>query len=167
MLTHLFLLLPFVGALVHQARTQGQNLSQNPEDYSPLPSLPVKYEPFATLEHVNLHAGPTLDKDFWFEVLRCARDPRAPAVLARTNAAREKEGHSLVRSLEWANIGLQQVRRIERLRVCCFRVTLLRSSPSSACNLSPFSKRGSSPTLFATRARALLLEPSKSEHATR
>lgn len=77
-----------------------------------LPSLPVEFEPFVHLEHVNLNSGdePWSDslEEFWFSVMRCARDPRAPSVLELTNEARTRVGAAALGALTWANIGLQQ-----------------------------------------------------------
>lgn len=77
-----------------------------------LPSLPVDFEPFVHLEHVNLNSGEEAWADsleeFWFSVMRCARDPRAPSVLELTNEARLRFGSAALGGLTWANIGLQQ-----------------------------------------------------------
>lgn len=78
---------------------------------SSLPSVPVDHEPFVQLEHVNLNSGETWSdacEEFWFDVLRCGRDPRAVDVLELTNDARRRLDVSLLGGLTWANVGLQQ-----------------------------------------------------------
>ena len=77
------------------------------------PSMPVPNEPFATLEHVNVNSGarwsPRVD-EFYFDVLRCARDSRVGVVLLKTNEARAKLRNPMppIANLSWANVGLQQ-----------------------------------------------------------
>eukprot|EP00966_Prymnesium_polylepis_P110412 2554642-Prymnesium_polylepis.1 len=71
-----------------------------------LPSLTVKHEPFVSLEHVNLNAGPRWTPElqrFWFEVLGAADDPRGLQIASEVTGA----GGSMT-GLHWANVGLQQ-----------------------------------------------------------
>ena len=62
------------------------------EEQQAIASLPSGGgNPLVSLEHINLSSGDKWSEKvdaFYFDVLRCARDPRSPAVLARTNAAR-------------------------------------------------------------------------------
>jgi len=82
------------------------------EEQHAIAALPTAGDnPLVSLEHINLSSGGTWSQrvdDFYFEVLRCARDPRSPAVLARTNAARAKQNRPGVANQSWANIGFQQ-----------------------------------------------------------
>ena len=71
-----------------------------------LPSLAVRHEPFVSLEHVNLNAGPQWTPElerFWFALLGAADDPRGAQVASET----AKAGGSM-KGLRWANFGLQQ-----------------------------------------------------------
>ena len=59
---------------------------------SMLPSLPLEFEPIASLEHVNLNVGAAWTErvdDFFFKVLKCARDPRSKALELFTGFERE------------------------------------------------------------------------------
>ena len=82
------------------------------EERQAIASLPtVSGNPLVSLEHINLSSGDKWSERvdaFYFDVLRCARDPRSPAVLARTNAARAKQNRPGVANQSWANIGFQQ-----------------------------------------------------------
>jgi hypothetical protein len=82
------------------------------EEQHAIASLPtVKGNPLVSLEHINLSSGDKWSAKvdaFYFDVLRCARDPRSPAVLARTNSARAKQNRPGVANQSWANIGFQQ-----------------------------------------------------------
>eukprot|EP00634_Sargassococcus_sp_CCMP2135_P007965 CAMPEP_0198656760 /NCGR_PEP_ID=MMETSP1467-20131203/10852_1 /TAXON_ID=1462469 /ORGANISM="unid. sp., Strain CCMP2135" /LENGTH=403 /DNA_ID=CAMNT_0044392833 /DNA_START=53 /DNA_END=1264 /DNA_ORIENTATION=+ len=78
---------------------------------SDLYTLPVRHEPFAALEHVNLNIGETWTEaldSFFFEVLRCTQDPRSHPVLAKTNEARLESAQDPMGELRWVNVGLQQ-----------------------------------------------------------
>ena len=82
------------------------------EEQQAIASLPtVSGNPLVSLEHINLSSGDKWSEKvdaFYFDVLRCARDPRSPAVLARTNAARAKQNRPGVANQSWANLGFQQ-----------------------------------------------------------
>ena len=82
------------------------------EERHAIASLPtVSSNPLVSLEHINLSSGDEWSARvdaFYFDVLRCARDPRSPAVLARTNSARAKQNRPGVANQSWANIGFQQ-----------------------------------------------------------
>ena len=82
------------------------------EEQHAIASLPtVSGNPLVSLEHINLSSGDKWSQRidaFYFDVLRCARDPRSPAVLARTNSARAKQNRPGVANQSWANIGFQQ-----------------------------------------------------------
>lgn len=82
------------------------------EEQQAIAALPtIGSNPLVSLEHINLSSGGVWSQrvdDFYFEVLRCARDPRSPAVLARTNAARAKQNRPGVANQSWANVGFQQ-----------------------------------------------------------
>ena len=82
------------------------------EERQAIASLPtVSGNPLVSLEHINLSSGDEWSQRidaFYFDVLRCARDPRSPAVLARTNSARAKQNRPGVANQSWANIGFQQ-----------------------------------------------------------
>lgn len=76
-----------------------------------LPHLPVPNEPFTSLEHINVNSGRKWSRRvdaFYFDVLRCGRDPRALAALVKTNKHREDKEKPLVANLTWANVGHQQ-----------------------------------------------------------
>ena len=71
------------------------------------PRVPVKHETILALEHVNLNAGDSWTdalSDFWFGIVGGSSDPRADAVCKRVKAS----GGSM-KSLQWINIGLQQL----------------------------------------------------------
>ena len=82
------------------------------EEQQAIAALPtVSGNPLVSLEHINLSSGDKWSERvdaFYFDVLRCARDPRSPAVLARTNAARAKQNRPGVANQSWANVGFQQ-----------------------------------------------------------
>ena len=82
------------------------------EEQHAIAALPtVSGNPLVSLEHINLSSGDKWSARvdaFYFDVLRCARDPRSPAVLARTNGARAKQNRPGVANQSWANIGFQQ-----------------------------------------------------------
>ena len=82
------------------------------EEQQAIASLPtVSGNPLVSLEHINLSSGDKWSQRidaFYFDVLRCARDPRSPAVLARTNSARAKQNRPGVANQSWANLGFQQ-----------------------------------------------------------
>jgi len=82
------------------------------EEQHAIAALPtVSGNPLVSLEHINLSSGDKWSERvdaFYFDVLRCARDPRSPAVLARTNSARAKQNRPGVANQSWANIGFQQ-----------------------------------------------------------
>ena len=82
------------------------------EERQAIAALPtVSGNPLVSLEHINLSSGDKWSERvdaFYFDVLRCARDPRSPAVLARTNSARAKQNRPGVANQSWANIGFQQ-----------------------------------------------------------
>jgi len=82
------------------------------EEQQAIASLPsAGKNPLVSLEHINLSSGDKWSERvdaFYFDVLRCARDPRSPAVLARTNAARAKQRRPGVANQSWANVGFQQ-----------------------------------------------------------
>ena len=82
------------------------------EEQAAIASLPtVSGNPLVSLEHINLSSGDKWSERvdaFYFDVLRCARDPRSPAVLARTNSARAKQNRPGVANQSWANLGFQQ-----------------------------------------------------------
>ena len=82
------------------------------EEQQAIAALPtVSGNPLVSLEHINLSSGDKWDQRidaFYFDVLRCARDPRSPAVLARTNSARAKQNRPGVAKQSWDKIGFQQ-----------------------------------------------------------
>ena len=88
------------------------------EERQAIAALPtVKGNPLVSLEHINLSSGDKWSERvdaFYFDVLRCARDPRSPAVLARTNSARAKQRRPGVANQSWANVGFQQFHLVAR-----------------------------------------------------
>ena len=88
------------------------------EERHAIASLPtVSGNPLVSLEHINLSSGDKWSQRidaFYFDVLRCARDPRSPAVLARTNSARAKQNRPGVSNQSWANVGFQQFHLVAR-----------------------------------------------------
>ena len=82
------------------------------EEQHAIAALPtVGGNPLVSLEHINLSSGDKWSAKvdaFYFDVLRCVRDPRSPAVLARTNSARAKQNRPGVANQSWANMGFQQ-----------------------------------------------------------